>query len=116
MYVSISDVFERVKRELSQCDYKNLLLNSIPIISVCKHYDFKQNALRDIMAGIGVGMATIPQALGYATLLKVPAAYGLFSAVFCSAVYSIFTSSASISFTISISGVFFGLDALNALG
>ena len=97
-------------------DYMSFITGSIPITRVCRHYNFRQNALRDLLAGIGVGMSTIPQALGYATMLGIPASYGLYSNVFSSLIFSLFTSSVYNSITISVSGVLFGLDALNSLG
>ena len=110
------DHVKSVRDAVVRFDYMSAITGSVPIISVCRHYNFRRDALRDLLAGVGVGLSTIPQALGYATMLGIPASYGLYSNVFSSLIFSLFTSSVYNSITISVSGVLFGLDAMNSLG
>ena len=100
-----------LREKLKTIDY----IGFIPIARVIYKYKVKEYLVRDILSGIGVGMSMIPQAMGYATILGVPVVYGLYSIIFSSLIYSIFTTSIHASCTIAISSVIFTRDVLEGL-
>ena len=103
------------KEIVKNYNYKRFLSNRFPIIKLLYNYDIRRDLLRDFLSGVSGGMAMIPQAMGYATVLGVPVVYGLYSIVFSSLVYSVMSSSAHASCTASISGALFGRDAVASL-
>lgn len=62
------------------------LKRRIYILSWLPDYD-KSKAIRDLIAGITLGLTMVPQSLAYANLANVPAQYGLYSAFMGSLVY-----------------------------
>ncbi|KAI9273093.1 sulfate transporter family-domain-containing protein [Phascolomyces articulosus] len=53
--------------------------------------------LRDLIAGITVGIVVVPQSMGYAKIAELPAEYGLYTAFVGLAVYCFFATSKDIS-------------------
>jgi len=55
------------------------------------------NGLNDFIAGMAVGLTVIPQGLAYASIARLPAAMGLYSAFMGPFIYCIFGTSKDIS-------------------
>ena len=53
--------------------------------------------LNDFIAGVAVGLTVIPQGLAYASIARLPAAYGLYSAFMGPFIYCVFGTSKDIS-------------------
>ena len=113
---SLEHRLRKFKNSMTKLGYKNVLLNRIPFIKLMMNYNIKQDLLSDLLAGISVGMASIPQAMGYATMLRIPVEYGLYGIIFPSLIYSFLTNSMHSSCTFNIGGVLFFNDALQTLG
>jgi len=58
---------------------------------------FRQDILGDIIAGLSVGVMTVPQSMGYSLLASMPPKYGLYTSLFPVLVYFIFGSSRHVS-------------------
>jgi sodium-independent sulfate anion transporter 11 len=71
---------------------KNYLKSLFPIIDWLPHYN-RTWFLGDVIAGVTVGLLTIPQALAYARLAGVPLEYGLYTCVTGVLVYALFATS-----------------------
>ena len=65
---------------------KKFLKRRIFILSWLPDYD-RSKAIRDLIAGVTLGLTMVPQSLAYANLANVPAQYGLYSAFMGSLVY-----------------------------
>lgn len=65
---------------------KSVLRRRIFILSWLPDYD-RSKAIRDLIAGVTLGLTMVPQSLAYANLANVPAQYGLYSAFMGSLVY-----------------------------
>lgn len=57
------------------------------------NYSFKHFFIRDVVAGITVGILTIPQGLSYGALAGLPPAYGLYSATVAPSIYALLGTS-----------------------
>ena len=66
--------------------------NFVPLIAVLTHYR-RQDLSHDLLAGLVVGMVTIPQAVAYAYLAGVPPQSGLYACLLPMVIYAIFGSS-----------------------
>ncbi|CAG5106612.1 Oidioi.mRNA.OKI2018_I69.chr1.g2919.t1.cds [Oikopleura dioica] len=75
---------------------KTFLLELLPIIQWLRKYTFAF-ALNDFIAGTAVGLTVIPQGLAYASIARLPAAFGLYSAFMGPMIYCIFGTSKDIS-------------------
>ncbi|KAL6267139.1 hypothetical protein P5V15_000218 [Pogonomyrmex californicus] len=64
-----------------------LLKKSIPLIDWLSSYDWKNNILGDVVAGITVAVMHIPQGMAYAILGNVPPIVGIYMAFFPVLVY-----------------------------
>jgi solute carrier family 26 protein 5 len=64
----------------------------LPFVGIMRHYKRKW-IVGDIISGISCGTVHIPQSLGYATLIGLPAVYGLYSSFFPLLVYFFFGTS-----------------------
>lgn len=71
---------------------KNCLNKYVPITVWLPNYSF-DSLLRDIIAGLTVGLMVVPQGLAYATIANLPVQYGLYSAYFGCFVYCLFGGS-----------------------
>ena len=103
---------QALKHFMENFAYTRFASERFPICKLIYNYNVRNDLLRDFLAGISCGMAMIPQAMGYATVLGVPIEYGLYSIVFSSLIYTLFTTSIHASCTISIAGVLFSRDSL----
>ena len=56
----------------------DLLKSTFPIITWAPSYN-GEKAIRDLIAGLTVGLTVIPQGLAYAVLAGLPTQYGLYS-------------------------------------
>ena len=101
---TLTDRKNQLIRSIRTYNYRAFLLDRVPIARVVYNYRPKEYLLRDVLAGISVGMTFIPQAMGYASVLGVPVVYGLYSIVFSSLIFSVFTTSIHASCTVAISG------------
>ena len=106
---------DRLKKRIKTFDYGKFASDRFPIAKQLRNYNVRSDLLRDFLSGVSGGMAMIPQAMGYATVLGVPVVYGLYSIVFSSLIYTLFTTSMHASCTIAISGVIFARDALQGI-
>jgi high affinity sulfate transporter 1 len=69
----------------------------IPIFSWLPKYDVKNQLLRDVLAGVGVGAMLLPQALSYAILAGLPVVNGLLTAFVPLVMYFFFGTSRQLS-------------------
>lgn len=83
--ISVSD-FAKKKDESFSARAKKFLRRRIFILSWLPQYD-RTKAIRDLIAGVTLGLTMVPQSLAYANLANVPAQYGLYSAFMGSLVY-----------------------------
>ena len=65
----------------------------IPMYAWLRSYEWKTNLPYDIVAGLSVGMMSIPQSMSYAKLAGLPVQYGLCSAMVPVFAYSVFGTS-----------------------
>ena len=66
--------------------------NYVPLIPILRHYQ-RNDLSHDVMAGVVVGMVTIPQAIAYAFLAGVPPQAGLYACLVPMLLYALFGSS-----------------------
>lgn len=86
-----SERFTRVKEAGIKC-----LHTHVPITSWLPKYTC-DSLLRDIIAGLTVGLMVVPQGLAYATIAGLPLQYGLYSAYMGCFVYCVFGGSKDVS-------------------
>lgn len=73
-------------------------LGCILIVEViCRLLQFRQDILGDIIAGLSVGVMTVPQSMGYSLLASMPPKYGLYTSLFPVLVYFLFGTSRHVS-------------------
>ncbi|XP_055381404.1 sodium-independent sulfate anion transporter [Condylostylus longicornis] len=72
----------KCKRRLT----KKILYKRLPILTWLPKYS-SDDAIGDIVAGLTVGLTVIPQALAYASIAGLPAAYGLYGSFFGCFIY-----------------------------
>lgn len=83
--IRIEDFSEKKDPSFS-AKVKKFLKRRVFILSWLPDYDRTQ-AIRDLIAGVTLGLTMVPQSLAYANLANVPAQYGLYSAFMGSLVY-----------------------------
>lgn len=66
------------------------ILDLFPIVKLVKSYRLKEYALGDIVAGLSVGVMTVPLSMGYALLASVPPICGLYTSCFPPIMYLLF--------------------------
>ena len=69
----------------------NALVRSVPIVGWLPQYE-KSWLAPDLLAGLSVWALVVPQALGYAAVVGVPAQYGLYTILGASVLYAVFAS------------------------
>lgn len=84
------DKYTKIKETAVKCAQTHL-----PITSWLPKYSFI-SLLRDIIAGLTVGLMVVPQGLAYATIAGLPVQYGLYSAWMGCFVYCVFGGSKDI--------------------
>jgi SulP family sulfate permease len=67
------------------------LVRAVPILGWLPHYQ-KAWLTLDLLAGLSVWALVVPQALGYAAVVGVPAQYGLYTILGASVLYAVFAS------------------------
>jgi len=72
---------------------QELLCAILPCLRWMRAYDIKSNLMKDIIAGLTVGVMVIPQSMSYAKLAGLPVQYGLYSAFMPVFAYAIWGSS-----------------------
>lgn len=78
-----------VKNRSRKCCEGNTWKQFLPILNWLPKYNV-QFLVSDFVAGLTVGLTTIPQAIAYATVAGLPTQYGLYSAFFGCFVYIVF--------------------------
>lgn len=66
-----------IKDKARSCFRKKILYKRFPILNWLPQYS-TDDAVGDLVAGFTVGLTVIPQALAYAGIAGLPAAYGLY--------------------------------------
>ena len=80
----------------SRGNLKTFFIELFPILKWLSKYTLAF-ALNDFIAGTAVGLTVIPQGLAYASIARLPAAFGLYSAFMGPLIYCIFGTSKDIS-------------------
>ncbi|KAG0942925.1 hypothetical protein G6F57_004187 [Rhizopus arrhizus] len=75
---------------------KEYIISLFPIATWIHRYNL-QWLLRDIIAGVTVGVVVVPQSMGYAKIAQLPPQYGLYTAFVGLCVYCLFATSKDIS-------------------
>ncbi|WAQ96617.1 S26A6-like protein [Mya arenaria] len=77
-------------------NYLNLFLGAlykrVPIIEFVKNYNFRENLVADLVAGLAVTGLHFPQGLAYAILAGLPPGIGMVSTIFPVLIYMLFGS------------------------
>ncbi|CAO3642348.1 unnamed protein product [Cunninghamella blakesleeana] len=72
------------------------IVSLLPIVTWIHRYNL-QWLIRDIIAGVTVGVVVVPQSMGYAKIAELPPQYGLYTAFVGLCVYCLFATSKDIS-------------------
>ncbi|KAI7902744.1 sulfate transporter family-domain-containing protein [Cokeromyces recurvatus] len=75
---------------------KNYAISLFPIITWIHRYNLMW-LIRDLIAGVTVGIVIVPQSMGYAKIAELPPQYGLYTAFVGLCVYCLFATSKDIS-------------------
>ncbi|KAI9490488.1 sulfate transporter family-domain-containing protein [Zychaea mexicana] len=75
---------------------KEYIIALLPIASWIHRYNLMW-LVRDLIAGVTVGIVVVPQSMGYAKIAELPAEYGLYTAFVGLCVYCLFATSKDIS-------------------
>uniref|UniRef100_A0A0R3RSF0 STAS domain-containing protein n=1 Tax=Elaeophora elaphi TaxID=1147741 RepID=A0A0R3RSF0_9BILA len=91
---SSSNLKKLVKKKVkfTQCNFIDRIKQAFPILFWLPNVT-RLDLLKDIIAGITVGVLCVPQAMAYAALANVNAVIGLYTSVFPTLVYVIFGTS-----------------------
>lgn len=73
----LQEIPEFFKRKAKSICRKKILYKRVPILNWLPKYN-TDDAIGDLVAGFTVGLTVIPQALAYAGIAQLPAAYGLY--------------------------------------
>ena len=95
VYSNCLDVVDipRDKIECSGKCGKAVFFYLVPLIDHLRTYSLKSDLVRDVLAGVLVGVLNIPQGLGFALVAGLPPVYGLYTSLFPVAIYCFFTNS-----------------------
>ena len=85
--------FDDVRQEASAKSNYDWLATFVPMFAWLRTYNWRNNLIKDIVAGLTVGMMVIPQSMSYAKLAGLPVEYGLYSALVPVYAYALFGSS-----------------------
>lgn len=64
-----------------------MIVSFFPFLSWIPEYNWKTDSISDLMAGLTVGIMSIPQGMSYAGLVGVPPQYGLYTNLVPTIVY-----------------------------
>lgn len=70
--------------------YLRKLLNLFSIFNLIIEYNFKNDLISDIIAGITVGIMHVPQSLAYGALTSLYPVHGFYTSLYCGITYVIF--------------------------
>jgi solute carrier family 26 (sodium-independent sulfate anion transporter), member 11 len=73
----LAEIPEYIKSKVKSICRKKILYKRVPILTWLPTYS-TEDAVGDLVAGFTVGLTVIPQALAYAGIAQLPAAYGLY--------------------------------------
>ncbi|CAF0955390.1 unnamed protein product [Brachionus calyciflorus] len=76
---------------------KNYFFKRFPFFDWIRKYDIKQNFVKDLIAGLTIGIVHIPQGMAYALMAGVPAINGLYVSFFTVILYVLFGTSRHLS-------------------
>jgi hypothetical protein len=65
-------------------------LNLFSIINLIIEYDFKNDFISDLIAGLTVGIMHVPQSLAYGALTSLYPVHGFYTSLYCGLTYVIF--------------------------
>ncbi|KAL2740604.1 prestin-like isoform X1, partial [Vespula squamosa] len=87
------NLVEEMSKRWKKANPWKILKKSVPLISWLPEYNWKNNILGDIVAGITVAVMHIPQGMAYAILGNVPSIIGIYMAFFPVLIYFLFGTS-----------------------
>lgn len=97
-YLPVPKSFRKAQEKPAQRNYSRIILQAIrkriPVLDFVTSYDFRQNLVPDLVAGLAVTGLHFPQGLAYALLAGLPPGIGMVSTVFPVLIYIIFGSAA----------------------
>lgn len=73
----LKQIPQLIKTKAKSIFRKKILYKRVPILTWLPKYN-TEDAVGDLVAGLTVGLTVIPQALAYAGIAQLPAAYGLY--------------------------------------
>ncbi|XP_055336088.1 solute carrier family 26 member 6-like [Paramacrobiotus metropolitanus] len=76
---------------------KKKILRTFPILQWMPRYNVRQDLLRDLVAGLTVGIMNIPQGMAYGKLSGVPHVFGLYTSFFPLLIYTLMGTSRHVS-------------------
>lgn len=82
----LQEIPEFLKKKAKSICRKKILYKRVPILNWLPKYS-TEDAVGDLVAGFTVGLTVIPQALAYAGIANLPAAYGLYGSFLGSFIY-----------------------------
>ncbi|ELU09702.1 hypothetical protein CAPTEDRAFT_129630 [Capitella teleta] len=88
------------KRKRNACSgecLKRNLYKFLPFTKILQSYNLKQDLIKDLIAGLTVGIMHLPQGMAYGMLANLPPVYGLYVSFFPVLVYFLFGTSKHIS-------------------
>ncbi|XP_022686342.1 prestin-like isoform X2 [Varroa jacobsoni] len=91
---SKADIVKKyAKQKFSLKKLKSSLLTFFPISNWIRNYNLRTDLVPDIICGLTVAIFHVPQTLGYALIVGVPAINGLYTAMYPMLMYAIFGTS-----------------------
>ena len=76
---------------------QHICWNILPFIHVLRRYKWKNWFVGDLLGGLSSGVMQVPQGMGFAAQLGLPAYFGLYTSFFPAAIYFFFGSSRHVS-------------------
>ncbi|XP_074594141.1 solute carrier family 26 member 6-like isoform X2 [Brevipalpus obovatus] len=85
--------YTQAESSVKNCSLFHVILNFFPILSWLREYDFKNDLIADLMAGLTVSALHVPQGMAYGLLAGVSPISGLYVSFFPVIVYAIMGTS-----------------------
>ena len=98
---SFKDCCSKFKKDNVKCSTKSALVALcylFPLFLQLRQYKWKSWILNDVLSGVCMGAMHVPQSMGFALMVSVPPANGLYTSFFMVVVYTIFATSRHLSF------------------